>query len=217
MPIRLKLQMVRISPENAIITIMISQKNPDTLSDVELVKLTLGDQENFLYLVNRYKDRLIHYVRRLTNANIEEAEDTMQEVFLKVYLNLNDFNPNLKFSSWIYRITHNQVISRHRKIKARPEGYSIDIEDQAARSLAADVDIIDATDLVIMKEQITAILSELPDKYREVLVLKFLEEKNYQEMSDIIKKPVGTVASTLNKAKQEFKKEMIKQKFTFNI
>jgi RNA polymerase sigma-70 factor (ECF subfamily) len=54
----------------------------------------------------------------------------------------------------------------------------------------------------------------LDDKYREVLVLKFLEEKNYQEISDIIKKPPGTVASTINKAKQEFRKELARQKIT---
>lgn len=196
---------------------MTSQNNPESLSDVELVKLTLADQENFLYLVNRYKDKLLHYIRRLTNTGLEEAEDTLQEVFIKVYLNLNDFDTDLKFSSWIYRITHNQVISRHRKIKARPEGYSIDIEDHAARSLAADVDIMATTDLMILKKQIALVLDKLAPKYQEVLVLKFLEEKNYQEISDIIKKPAGTVASTLNKAKHEFKKELAKQNFTLNI
>jgi RNA polymerase sigma-70 factor (ECF subfamily) len=191
--------------------------NHESLSDVELVNLTLANQENFLYIVNRYKDKLLHYIRRLTNANLEEAEDTLQEVFIKVYLNLNDFNPDLKFSSWIYRITHNQVISRHRKIKARPEGYVVDIEDQAARNLAADIDIMAATDLAILKQQISLILNSLPAKYREILILKFLEEKNYQEISDIIKKPAGTVASTVNKAKQEFKKALSSQKVTLNI
>jgi len=54
-------------------------------------------------------------------------------------------------------------------------------------------------------------LNSLPEKYRDILVLKFLEEKNYQEISDIIKKPVGTVGSMMNKAKKEFKKELEKQ------
>jgi len=196
---------------------MTHYNNPDSLNDAELVKIILTDQENFLYLVNRYKDKLLNYIRRLTNASLEEAEDTLQEVFIKVYLNLNDFNPDLKFSSWIYRITHNQVISRHRKIKARPEGYMVDIEDQAARNLAADIDIVAATDLTILKQKITTILNQIAPKYREILVLKFLEEKNYQEISDILKKPAGTVASQLNKAKQEFKRELVKQKFILNI
>lgn len=181
------------------------------MSDEELVKLTLENQDNFLYLVDRYKGRLLSYIWRLTNIDPEEAEDILQEVFIKVYLNLNDFNEDLKFSSWIYRITHNQVISHHRRLKARPEGYSINIEDAAARNLAADIDIMAGVDTHILQAKVNQVLSQLDDKYREILVLKFLEEKNYQEISDIIKKPLGTVASMMNKAKQKFKQESEKQ------
>ena len=106
------------------------------LSDAELVKLSLANQNDFLYLVDRYKGKLMNYIRRLTNINDDDAEDILQEVFIKVYLNLNDFNADLKFSSWIYRITHNQVISNHRRLKARPEGYAVNIDDQAALGLA---------------------------------------------------------------------------------
>ena len=190
---------------------MIDATQAQNLSDEELVKLTLADQENFLYLVDRYKSRLMNYIRRLTNTNDEDAEDALQEVFIKVYLNLNDFNGDLKFSSWIYRITHNQVISRHRKLKARPEGYAVNIDDAAARSLAADINIAAGADLQLLKQAIFKILNKLDDKYREVLILKFWEEKNYREISDIIKKPPGPVASTINKAKQEFKKELARQ------
>lgn len=191
---------------------MIDVSRAETASDEELVKLTLESQDNFLYLIDRYKGRLTSYIRRLTNISSEDAEDTLQEVFIKVYLNLNDFNGDLKFSSWIYRIAHNQVISNHRKLKARPEGYKINIDDVAARNLAANIDIMAGADLQILKTNIFKILNKLEEKYREVLVLKFLEEKNYQEISDIVKKPLGTVASTINKAKQEFKKELVKQK-----
>ncbi len=191
---------------------MIDAKSAESVKDEELVKLTLQDQENFLYLVDRYKGRLLNYIRRLTNVNNEDAEDTLQEVFIKVYLNLNDFNKDLKFSSWIYRIAHNQVISNHRKLKARPEGYAVNIDDQAARSLAAEIDIVGSADLEILRANISKVLDNLDTKYREILILKFWEEKNYQEISDIIKKPAGTVASTINKAKQEFRKELEKQK-----
>lgn len=191
---------------------MLNQEEAANFSDEELVRLTLADQDNFLYLVERYKGRLTSYIRRLTNVNQEDAEDTLQEVFIKVYQNLHGFKKDLKFSSWIYRITHNQVISNHRKLKARPEGYSVDIEDQAARSLAADIDIEAGADLMLLRQNIFRVLDSIDKKYREVLILKFLEEKNYQEISDIIKKPPGTVASTMNKAKQEFRRELVRQK-----
>jgi len=195
---------------------MIDSQQAAAASDEELVKLTLQDQDNFLYLVDRYKGKLLSYIRRLTNVNNEDAEDTLQEVFIKVYLNLNDFNDDLKFSSWVYRITHNQVISNHRKLKARPEGYAVDIEDQAARKLAAEIDIAAGADSQLLKASISKVINNLPEKYREVLILKFWEEKNYQEISDIIKKPSGTVASTINKAKQEFKKELARQNINVN-
>lgn len=190
---------------------MLEFSQSQNISDEELVKLTLESQDNFLYLVDRYKAKLLNYIRRLTNIDPEDAEDILQEVFIKVYLNLNDFNNDLKFSSWIYRITHNQVISSHRKLKARPEGYSVNIDDDAARSLAADIDIVAGTDAHILQANINSILKKLEPKYRDILVLKFLEEKNYQEISDIIKKPLGTVASTMNKAKQEFRQELERQ------
>jgi RNA polymerase sigma-70 factor (ECF subfamily) len=194
---------------------MIDAQRLQTLDDEELVKLTLENRDNFLYLVDRYKGRLSSYIRRLTNAGAEDAEDVLQEVFIKVYLNLNEFNRDLKFSSWIYRIVHNQVISNHRKLKARPEGYAVNIEETAARNLAADIDIAAGADLSILKENIFLVLGRLEEKYREVLVLKFLEEKSYREISDIIKKPAGTVASLISKAKQAFRKELAKQKINF--
>ncbi len=190
---------------------MIDTTGAQNLSDAELVSLTLENQDNFLYLVDRYKGKLMNYIRRLTNINDDDAEDILQDVFIKVYLNLNGFDTDLKFSSWIYRITHNQVISQHRKLKARPEGYAVNIEDKAALSLAADIDIEAGADLNIMKHNIAKVLGGLDQKYRDILILKFLEEKNYQEISDIIRKPAGTVASMINKAKSEFKKELVKQ------
>jgi len=193
---------------------MIDFKLGKTASDEELVKLTLKDQGNFIYLVDRYKGKLLSYIRRLTNINNDDAEDILQDVFIKVYLNLNGFDSALKFSSWIYRITHNQVISNHRKLKARPEGYMTNLEDSSARKLASDIDIVAGADWGIMKSNIAKVLGKLDQKYREVLVLKFLEEKSYQEISDIIKKPSGTVASTINKAKREFKKELNRQKIS---
>lgn len=180
-------------------------------TDSELVKLTLANQDDFVYLVDRYRGRLASYIKRLTNANTEDVEDILQEVFIKVYLNLNNFNKDLKFSSWIYRITHNQVISGHRRIKARPEGYAINLDDQLANSLVAEIDIKGQVDNKILQQTINLVLNKIEGKYRDVLVLKFLEEKSYQEISDILKKPLGTVASLMNRAKQEFRLEFANQ------
>ncbi len=184
---------------------MIDWAAAEKMSDAELVALSLENQADFAFIIQRYKLRLFTYIRRLSNISPEDAEDLLQEIFLKIYLNLNDFDSGLKFSSWAYAIAHNQIISNYRKLRVRPEGHQVGIDSEAARRLASGFDIAAGVDSAYLAEKVQKILDELPAKYREVLVLKFLEEKNYQEISDIIKKPVGTVGSMLNQAKKEFK------------
>ena len=190
---------------------MLNAEEIESLSDEEIVALTLKDQDNFVLIINRYKNKLFNYIRRITSIRDEDAEDLLQDIFLKVYLNLNDFDSGLKFSSWIYAIARNQVISNHRRLSVRAEGHSTNLEDESARKLASNINIEKELDSQYLKDNVAKVLYSLNEKYREVLVLKFLEEKNYQEISDIIKKPVGTVGSLMNKAKGEFKKELAKQ------
>ena len=191
---------------------MINNDQVEKMSDEDIVKLALQNQDYFLHIINRYQLRLFNFIRRITNASTEDAEDLLQEIFLKIYLNLNDFDRGLKFSSWAYAIARNQVISHHRKLQARAEGHTVALEDESVKQIAADFDIKNNIDLQCLRENVFKILDNLDDKYREVLVLKFLEEKSYQEISDIIKKPIGTVGSMMNKAKTEFQKELSRQK-----
>ncbi len=188
---------------------MTSVPNRQELSDQELVKLALKDRDSFLYLVERYQEPLSRYIKRLTNIHPEEAEDILQEIFIKVYLNLNDFDGNLKFSSWVYRIAHNQVISNFRKLKARPEGHAVALDDIFARKVLSDIDVDRFVDQSLLQIEVGKAFSVLSPRYREVLLLRFFDELSYQEISDIIKKPVGTVASLINQAKKELKQYLI--------
>jgi RNA polymerase sigma-70 factor (ECF subfamily) len=183
----------------------------DNLSDEEIVNLTLKNQDNFTYLINRYQDKLFNYIRRITNVRDEDAQDLLQDIFLKIYLNLNDFDNSLKFSSWVYAISRNQVISNHRKLQARAEGHSVPLEDESAKKIISGFNIEKELDANYLKDNVFKVLDVLDEKYRDILILKFIEEKNYQEISDIIKKPVGTVGSMMNKAKKMFKDELSRQ------
>lgn len=194
---------------------MIDLSVAEKSSDEALVNLTLTNQDYFAEIIKRYQVRLFNYIIRISGLREEDAEDVLQDVFLKIYLNLNDFDKNQKFSSWAYAITHNQVISQFRKKKARPEGHAVNLEDNAAKNLMIDFDLLKDLDLRRAKELINKVLAELDPKYREILVLKFLSEQSYQEISDILKKPLGTVASLMNKAKEEFRQEVKKQKLNF--
>jgi len=182
----------------------------DKLSDEELLRLTLEDQENFLCLIRRYEIKLGRYIRRISGLNKEDIEDILQDVFIKVYQNINSFDKDLKFSSWIYRITHNEVIDNYRKKQARPQETTFDSEN-LLNNIVSEFNISKELDYKYLQKNVGQVLNSLDLKYREVLVLKFLEEKEYKEIADILKKPMGTVATLISRAKQQFLKKFKEQ------
>ncbi len=179
-------------------------------TDEELVKMALNNQDSFLYLVERYEKKLLSYIIRISGFSKEDAEDVLQEVFIKVYVNLNSFDDDLKFSSWIYRITHNEVINNYRKKKVRPQSV-MDLDDEFLNNLASDLKTDGHIDQRYLKENVAKVIENLDPKYKEILVLRFWEDKDYSEISDILKKPMGTVATLISRAKKKFQEELEKQ------
>lgn len=181
------------------------QKGFNSKTDTELVNLTLAEPDAFRYLVERYDDKLLRYIRRTMFVNKEEAEDILQEVFIKVYENLNGFNPKYKFSSWIYRITYNTSISFYRKNNKYQGHDSVDAKDKKIKELVGDIDL----EAGLIREHdamsVQSALKHLDEKYRTALVLKYLEELDYEEISEIMHIPSGTVGSLINRGKKIFK------------
>ncbi len=191
-----------------------TEDNPSALSemsDEELVQKTLEDKSYFSYLIKRYKDKLYFYVQRISNTAPDEIEDILQDVFIKVYQKLRDFDQDLKFSSWIYRITRNQVIDNYRKTKARPLGNLSAEDENFLNNIKADFNLVEDIDRRFLKATVGDALEKIDAKYREIIILKYFEEKDYNEISDILKKPTGTVASMLNKARLELKKQLVRE------
>ncbi|PIQ78255.1 hypothetical protein COV81_05185 [Candidatus Peregrinibacteria bacterium CG11_big_fil_rev_8_21_14_0_20_41_10] len=180
------------------------------LTDEQVVKLVLKDADLFLELMQRYEGRLLAYINRIINVSNGEAEDILQEVFIKTYQNLNGFDLNLKFSTWVYRITYNQVISFFRKNKKHTTNLTDKDSEALILNIADELNLKQAVAQKIDAKLIREAISDLDSKYRDVLVLKFLEDKDYNEISDIIKKPVATVGTLINRAKNKIK-EALKQ------
>jgi len=160
--------------------------------------------------MQRYEGRLLAYINRIINVSNGEAEDILQEVFIKTYQNLNGFDLNLKFSTWVYRITYNQVISFFRKNKKHTTNLTDKDSEALILNIADELNLKQAVAQKIDAKLIREAISDLDSKYRDVLVLKFLEDKDYNEISDIIKKPVATVGTLINRAKNKIK-EALKQ------
>jgi RNA polymerase sigma-70 factor (ECF subfamily) len=179
----------------------------EKLNDKELVEMSLKNKDYFLLLITRYEAPLLRYIKRLSGLNHEDAEDVLQEVYIKTYLNLSSYNPKLKFSSWIYRITHNHTMSELRKRHSRPINY---IDPQDLVFIKSNSDILRETDSKLDLEEVKKAIYSLKDKYKEVLILRILEEKEYQEIADILKKPMGTVSTLLNRALKKLNEIIIK-------
>jgi len=177
----------------------------DKKTDEELVELSLKDIDNFAYIVDRYETKLKAYIIRISSFNTAEVEEILQEVFIKAWKNLKEFNYTLKFSSWIYRIARNHTISSFRKHQSRGNDKSISIDNNVFEIASGDLDIREELDKKERAELIRKILEELNQEYKAVLILKYFEDKSYSEISDILKKPEGTIATLVHRAKKQFK------------
>lgn len=181
------------------------------LSDEELAKLIAQDHHYFKYIVHRYENKLFFYIKRFISISNEEAQDFLQEIFLKVFKYINSFDPSLKFSNWIYRIAHNYMISIIRKNKNLFNYENID-EWKIFKELIDKKDAEKELQKNFLKEELKKIVQDLPVKYKEVIILKYEEEKDYKEISDILKKPEGTIANLLNRGKKEILNKIKKSK-----
>jgi RNA polymerase sigma-70 factor, ECF subfamily len=175
------------------------------ISDEQLiVKVIKINKELYSEIVNRYQDKLMRYATYLIN-NEEKAADVVQESFIKAYINLNGFNKSKKFSSWIYRIVHNEAMN---SVKKYHKETSIDND----MDWSSNTNLEEEFDKKQIQEMAQKCLSNIPVKYSEPLVLYFMENYSYEDISDILRLPMGTVAIRISRAKAIMKKICQKNK-----
>lgn len=181
-------------------------------TDTEIVIAVLdGSTDSFGILIDRYEAKLRRYMCRITSASAEDIDDLLQETFIKVYEHLRGFDQSLSFSSWIYRIAHNIVISSYRKKKVRPQVQFTDLPDALVTTFASNT----TTDAIVLsKEQsdmVRSAIQELSQKYQDVVMLHYFEGYGYDEIAHILKKPPGTIATWLSRAKKQLKHTLDQQ------
>lgn len=173
-------------------------------SDEEIVRMTLRDPNQYGLLMERYEAKLKRYITRLGIRNPEDQLDVLQEIFIKAYRNLNGFDTSLSFSSWIYRIAHNESISFYRKKNVRPEGHLVGDSDEILGFLASSQEGEEVKfDKVINADEVNKALESLDEKYRQPIILRFFEHKEYDEISDILEIPIGSVGTLLHRGKKQ--------------
>lgn len=179
-------------------------------TDNELVILVRENPEALSYVIDRYKNKLERYIDRRTNVNNHDREDILQEIFIKIYRNINDYDNSLIFSSWIYRIAHNYIIDWHRKNKKH---ISISLDDDESKLVHILEDEGSKIDSQVLHDQenielIKNEIKKLPEDYQEILILKFFDDKSYDEISDILKISTSSVGVKINRAKKLLKQKI---------
>ena len=172
-----------------------------------MVALVRQNPEHLSHIIDRYRTKLERYIDRRTNVNNHDKEDILQDVFIKIYRNINDYDDSLIFSSWIYRITHNYIIDWYRKNK-KHISVSLDDDDSKLIHILQDENgIIDAQESRDQEnlERIKEEVKKLPPDYQEILMLKFFEDKSYEEISDILKISTSSVGVKISRAKKLLK------------
>ena len=166
----------------------------EKLSDEEIVEKTRSlDQEFYAVLMERYQGKLLRYAINLIKDE-DKAADVVQESFIKAFINLKGFDVKKKFSSWIYRIVHNEAMNmviKHQKEIMLPENIDFKSEEDIEKDF-------EQKEIVAKVEKC---LGKMPLLYSEPLTLFYIDEKSYKDISNILRIPMGTVATRISQAK----------------
>ena len=173
------------------------------LTDEEIARaVQSGDVEIFGVLIKRYEAKMMRYAKKFL-FDYEDAEDIVQEIFLKAYINIQSFDTGRKFSSWLYRIAHNEFINAIKKKKRRPLLF-FDPDTLLPRPVSKE-----NTDTKANEQELSHLLdkclNKLDAKYREPLVLYYFEELSYKEIADVLRVPIATVGIRLQRGKKNMK------------
>ncbi len=173
--------------------------------DEELIaRVQAGEEELFDIVSARYRAKLHRYVLKYVHSD-DIAEDVMQNVFIKAHKNIQTFDTTRMFSPWIYRIAHNEAINaitaKNNKKTVSLDAYS---EQNGEHPVLADVAEVSMEKWFQeeLREEMATAIAQLPDKYADIITMRFLEELSYQEISDKLHIPVNTVGTLVRRAKK---------------
>lgn len=171
----------------------------------ELVRLAQGGSDSaFETLVRRHQQRVLALVTGILRRR-EDAEDVVQQVFLKVYISLRRFDQRAAFSTWLYKITVNECWDYLRKRKVRPLVYEADLsEEQVSRldgAISAEHPVQGPSEQAEVRELLERMLEKLPEQDQQLLVLKEIEGFSVEELAEILDINVNTVKVRLFRAR----------------
>ena len=164
--------------------------------DRQLVECALaGDDTAFEYLFNRYRDAIRQLLVQRVGSE-DDADDLLQETFIKVYLHLSDYSEEYTFGQWVYTIARNTLVDY---VRRRADDVSID-----SKFIAPMATTPSPEESVIINQRTAhfeASLAELSEDYRRIIEMRFLEEYSYEEIADKLGRPLNTIKTQIRRAK----------------
>ena len=184
-------------------------KNIQVSDETLIERFQNGDLYAFDLIVKRYKNQLLNFIYRFL-GNQEEAEDLVQETFLRVYKNRRAYRKVAKFSTWIYTIAGNLAKTELRKRRRRKIFSITDLGYEEK-----DYEICDnafspeeQVNCLITEEIVQKEIETLSPKFREVIILRDIQELSYEEISKIVRIPLGTVKSRVNRGRLKLQERL---------
>ena len=173
-------------------------------TELELIDRALaGDRSAFSELVQRNQERLFASMMQVTGSP-EEAEEVVQEAFIRAFIKLDSFQQNAQFFTWIYRIAFNSALTRQRKKRAK---ISLDqIREEKGMEVVGEHDTVDEPMLRDERVQLVRhAIDTLTHEHRQILILREMDEFAYEEIAEILQISIGTVRSRLSRARNQLK------------
>ena len=187
-----------------------NKNNKYTYSDEQLMLLFQGGNENaYIELVNRYKDKLINFIFNYL-GDIESSEDVVQETMIKLYQKKHYYKEIAKFSTWLYTIAKNLAITELRKRKQRKTTLlsQFSKDDKMYDLPSNDNEVGQEIQTEIVSKIIREAVNQLSEKFKTVITLRDIQQLSYEDISEIIDVPIGTVKSRINRARLQLQVEL---------
>ncbi len=183
------------------------------VDDKALVARALkGDESAFAELLERFRRPVFSLIYRMIGDR-EQAEDLAQEAFVKAFNNLDSYNPNYRFSSWLFKIANNHAIDHLRRarlptvsIHGSPHAVNTEREEETRIVLEAHDESPEQEIMALeLGSEIEQAIARLRPEYRTAVILRHVESRAYEEIAEIMDVPIGTVKTFLHRARAELR------------
>jgi RNA polymerase sigma-70 factor (ECF subfamily) len=177
------------------------------LSDQEIIdSVKLGNQSDYSIIVDRYKDKAFSLLKKMLK-NDQDAEETLQDCFLKAYNSLSGFKGQAQFSTWFYRIVYNTALTKLSSKKRKTENEMSSVHEHFDLKSDYDYNVSERKD---MSEIINELINKLPERHTAIINLFYLDEMSCEEISKVLNISLSNVKVMLHRSRNALRDIIIK-------